>query len=109
MKQLEIKKDCINAIMRRLAMELPFPVSKSAIRFYERQGLIKPQRWSDNTYRIYTEQEYKTLRSIFILSNIGFSLKEIRRYITGENRDDIKKQARTRLDEIAIAVEKGAL
>ena len=52
-------------------------ISRSNIRFYEKQGLFSPER-KDNNYREYTEQDIEVLKKIIILRKMGFSVEEIK-------------------------------
>jgi len=52
-------------------------ISRSNIRFYEKQGLFSPER-KDNNYREYTEQDIEVLKKIIIFRKIGFSVEEIK-------------------------------
>ena len=52
-------------------------VSRSNIRFYEKQGLFAPER-QDNNYREYTQQDIEALKRILVLRKMGFTVEEIR-------------------------------
>ena len=58
-------------------------ITKKNIRFYEAEGLLKPQRNSDNGYRDYGEAEVDALRRIKLLRKLGVPLEEIRRMQSG--------------------------
>jgi DNA-binding transcriptional MerR regulator len=51
-----------------------FGVTTRAIRFYEDQGLLKPQREGQN--RVYTNRERVRLKLIMRGKRLGFSLRE---------------------------------
>jgi DNA-binding transcriptional MerR regulator len=51
-------------------------LSSSAIRYYERQGLLRPSRLL-NGYRIYDEDAIKTLRLLVQAKTLGITLREI--------------------------------
>ena len=57
-------------------------ISKSNIRFYEKQGLLKPGR-SDNRYRVYDEEDLDRLKTIIILRKIGVSVQDIQMVLQG--------------------------
>jgi DNA-binding transcriptional MerR regulator len=65
-----------------------FAVTPRAIRFYEDQGLISPQRQGQN--RIYSRRDRARLAWILRGKRVGFSLAEIREmidlYDLGDNR-----------------------
>lgn len=52
-------------------------MTRANIRFYEKEGLITPQR-DPNGYRNYTEHDVDTLKRIRLLRTIHLSLEEIR-------------------------------
>ncbi len=53
-------------------------LSREAIRFYERSGLMRQiQRSGDNGYRLYGKSALVRLKSIARLQRMGFSLEEI--------------------------------
>lgn len=59
----------------RVARETGLTVD--AIRFYERQGLLRPGR-SEGGFRLYTEAAVESLRFVQRMQSLGFSLGEIR-------------------------------
>ena len=52
-------------------------ISRSNIRFYEKQGLFTPERQKNN-YREYTEQDVVSLKRIILLRKMGFTVEEIK-------------------------------
>lgn len=58
-------------------------VSRSNIRFYEKQGLITPERRKNN-YRDYNEEDITALKRIIILRKMGFTIEEIQLIQKGE-------------------------
>ena len=58
-------------------------ITKRNIRFYEKEGLLTPQRNSDNGYRDYGEEEVEVLRKIKLLRKLDMPLEEIRRMQSG--------------------------
>lgn len=60
-------------------LALTFNVTPRAIRFYEDQGLISPQRLGQN--RIYSRRDRARLAWILRGKRVGFSLAEIREMI----------------------------
>lgn len=59
-------------------------VSRDTIRFYERHGLItsRPSASLSNNYRIYSEDAVPTLDLIREAQAAGFTLAELRQFIT---------------------------
>ncbi len=53
-------------------------VSTDTIRFYEREGLIRPAQKSESGYRLYTDEALRRLGFIKHAQQCGFSLAEIR-------------------------------
>ena len=53
-------------------------ISKKNIRFYEEEGLLCPQRNSENGYRNYSDADVDTLLKIKALRKLGLPLEEIR-------------------------------
>lgn len=47
-------------------------VPRATVRFYEKEGLINPQR-GDNGYREYSEADVQTLKKIIILRMLGLN------------------------------------
>lgn len=60
-------------------LSLTFTVTPRAIRFYEDQGLIAPERQGQN--RVYSRRDRARLAWILRAKNVGFSLAEIREMI----------------------------
>ena len=59
-------------------------LSRSNIRFYEKEGLVKPRRNAGNSYRDYTETDIEELQKIAYLRTLGISVEEIRRIVGGQ-------------------------
>lgn len=63
--------------MKIKELENLLSISRSNIRFYEKQGLFSPER-KDNNYREYTEQDIEVLKKIIIFRKMGFTVEEIK-------------------------------
>lgn len=59
-------------------------ISKQAIRFYEKEGLISPKRNQDNQYREYDENDVRTLKMIYVFRKVGLSVGEISKVLKEE-------------------------
>ena len=57
---------------------------RSVIRFYEKEGLIAPQRNANNSYREYAQEDVDRLIRIAFLRTLDIPIEEIRRVIAGE-------------------------
>jgi DNA-binding transcriptional MerR regulator len=68
----------IGALARRLN------VSTSMLRFYEREGLLAPERRTASGYRLYPQSAEKTLLFIRRAQRLGFSLADIKLLLQGE-------------------------
>jgi MerR family transcriptional regulator, copper efflux regulator len=55
-------------------------LSASAIRYYERQGLLRPSRLP-NGYRVYDEDALKALRFLRQAQTLGITLREIKQLL----------------------------
>lgn len=72
-------------------------VSKQAIRYYDRIGLLKPGSIDRrNGYRYYSPIHLLYLNSIMRLTQLGCSLKETERYLYGGNLIDTKRMLQQR-------------
>ena len=58
-------------------------ITKKNIRFYEEQGLLFPQRNTENGYRNYSDEDVQTLRQIKLLRKLGVPIEEIRLMLLG--------------------------
>jgi Hg(II)-responsive transcriptional regulator len=53
-------------------------VNIQTVRFYEREGILRPKSRSSSGYRIYDEESVKRLRFIKQAKELGFTLQEIK-------------------------------
>lgn len=70
-------------------------MNRSNIRFYEREGLLSPQR-HDNNYRDYSEEDLRQLLRIRLLRSLEVPLEEIRALQQGEKELDAALQEHLR-------------
>ncbi|MBQ9044560.1 MAG: MerR family transcriptional regulator [Oscillospiraceae bacterium] len=59
-------------------------VTKKNIRFYEEQGLLRPERNPENGYREYTLRDVEQLRRVKLLRKLDVPCEQIRRVTAGE-------------------------
>ena len=53
-------------------------LSRDTVRFYEKQGLLKPARTGDGDYRAYTPADIDRCAMVRLGQQLGFSLQQIR-------------------------------
>lgn len=66
-------------------------ITKKALRVYENEGLLTASR-SDNNYREYTETDLIRIKSIQVLRDLGFSIKDIKiimQKLGGDSKEDL--------------------
>ncbi|WP_418747899.1 MerR family transcriptional regulator [Frisingicoccus sp.] len=69
--------------MRINEVEQRVGITKKNIRFYEQQGLLKPERNAQNGYREYSEEDLLLLQKIKLLRKLSIPIEEIRKIETG--------------------------
>lgn len=81
-------------------MEKILGIPRATIRFYEKEGLISPQR-EENGYRDYSEDDLQKVKKIIVLRKIGLPVNEIADIFDGarslpealdENMHNLQKQ-----------------
>ena len=68
--------------MRISELERRLHLQRGTIRFYEKQGLLSPQR-EENGYRCYTEADIAALEQIVSLRKLGISIANIKAVFSG--------------------------
>lgn len=53
-------------------------VSSHVVRFYVREGLLRPTRVAANSYRLFSAMDIKRVRFVRVAQGLGFTLAEIR-------------------------------
>ena len=86
----------IGEIARRTGLNI------SNIRFYERKGLLCPDREDDSKYRDYTEEDVLRVKEILLYRKMGISIETIYLLINRQanQRDVLLRQQRILQDEI---------
>lgn len=73
-------------------------VSKKALRFYDKIGLISSLRHDYNNYRMYTHDELLLVPVLKYYKQMGFKLDEMRRFISGR-QGNVYSALRTAFDQ----------
>lgn len=72
----------------------------SSIRFYERKGLLLPERESGSKYRDYTEADVQRIKQIFLYRKIGISVATIELLLKGKaNLREVLAEQKRLLEE----------
>lgn len=84
-------------------------VSRQNIRFYEREGLLTPDRNPENDYREYTEEHIEILKRIRILRMVDMPLDQIKLVLEGkltpaDAAETQKQRLKQRQEELAAAI-----
>lgn len=75
-------------------------VTIRTIRFYDKQGILKPSRVGANGYRLYTDEDFGRLQRILSLRYLGFSLDEIMAMPMGDDAEDVARSLAMQKDLI---------
>lgn len=80
-------------------------VNVQTVRFYEREGILKPQTRLQSGYRVYNEESLKRLYFIRQAKDLGFSLEEIRsllslRVRSANHCDQVRLRAEKKLNDV---------
>jgi len=78
-------------------------IAPTALRFYEREGMLTPTSRSKSGYRLYDELSLEQLRFIRAAQSIGFTLDDIRTLLQIDEKtscNDVRRLIETRLLEI---------
>lgn len=81
-------------------------VSIRTVRYYDKQGLLKPAGMSEAGYRLYTDADFARLQKILSLKYLGFSLDEIRSItINDDDNGFMEESVRLQLNLIRKRIE----
>ena len=89
--------------MRINEIENELGISKSNIRFYEKQGLLAPER-TENGYRNYSDDDLETLKKIIVYRKLGISVESIRKIFDGTL--DLQEAVSASITELEAEIEK---
>ena len=73
-------------------------ITRQNIRFYEKKGLIRPERNLENDYRQYSMEDIQRLRTIKMLRKLDFSVENIKEVLEGSM--DFSQAVRRQLDSL---------
>ena len=59
-------------------------LTRSNIRFYEKEKLIEPSRNDKNGYRDYSEKDVENIKKIAFLRTLEISIEDIRNVLSGK-------------------------
>jgi Zn(II)-responsive transcriptional regulator len=84
-------------------------VGVETLRYYERRGLIEPERRTSSGYRLYHHDALRRLRFIRRAQALGFSLDEISELLSlseqpAESAAEVKQLAQSKIDDIASRI-----
>lgn len=68
-------------------------VTLRTIRYYDKQGILKPSKVGENGYRYYTDGDFAKLQKILSLKYLGFSLEEIMTITINDQDTDFIRQS----------------
>ena len=85
-------------------------LTRSNIRFYEKEKLIQPIRNESNGYREYTEKDVEDIKKIACLRTLGISIETIHRIILKEiSLRDVIGEQMYKLDAQVVNLEKAKI
>jgi DNA-binding transcriptional MerR regulator len=88
-------------------------LSRETLRYYEKMGLLNPQRRATNGYRVYAADDLERLEFIVRTKKAGFTLRKIRellefkkrKHATGRLGRDIAREQIKDVDERVAALQ----
>ena len=81
-----------------------FNLSDEALRFYERKGLLNPERTDESRYRKFERVDIQRVANIKRLQNQGFQLDEIRAVYSGIAQDEMMRLQAEKLEEMKFEI-----
>ena len=80
-------------------------VSKKALRYYDKIGLISSERSCSNNYRYYSNESLLAVPVIKYYKQMGFKLDEMREFIEGNVYRAIKRSFNSKIEELKVIQE----
>jgi MerR family mercuric resistance operon transcriptional regulator len=75
-------------------------VPTSTVRYYEREGILKPRRRSASNYRLYSEEDAQRLRFIRAAQATGFTLEDMKELLRPAPCDRVQGLIARRLEVV---------
>lgn len=94
-----MKKYSIGEVSSRLGL------SRDTLRFYERKGIIQPEK-QDNGYRAYTYEDIRKLLNVMFYRRLNFSLEDINRILYKNSFPSYRSMIQEKITEEKLQVEK---
>lgn len=73
-------------------------ITRQNIRFYEKKGLLRPERNQENDYRQYSVEDIERLKTIKMLRKLDFSVENIKEVLDGSM--DFSQAVRQQLENL---------
>jgi len=77
-------------------------VSKKALRFYDEQGILRPDKIGENNYRYYSTETLLTIPILKYYKQMGFTLSEIRKFVEGISLNQTRRVFVQKVDELEV-------
>lgn len=81
-----------------------FGISRTALLYYEKIGLICPSKRADNGYRMYSKDDIGRLKVVMSLRGAGISLTDIRQHLE-QQVSDVSSMLLRRLSELNAEIQ----
>ncbi|MFT4007214.1 MAG: MerR family transcriptional regulator [Lacrimispora sp.] len=94
-----MKKYSIGEVSSRLGL------SRDTLRFYEKKGIIQPEK-QDNGYRAYTYEDIRKLLNVMFYRRLNFSLEDINRILYKNSFPSYRSMIQEKITEEKLQVEK---
>lgn len=65
-----------------------YGISVDTVRFYDRKGVLRPEKKNDNNYRSYNKEEFITMDYIMRLRSLGVSIENIKKMVVNTTLRD---------------------
>lgn len=76
-----------------------FQITRDALKYYEKQGLVWGAR-DENGYRCYGFQDMKRIERVLWMLKLGYSIEQIRTYLSGRSFEEEMQMNAVRLREL---------